>query len=78
MLLSLWRTGVLTEDHEVMLGSRDPGKLASWVRQTRKNASSGTFSETAKFGELVVIAVNGAKSVEAIQMAEVGSFKGRS
>jgi predicted dinucleotide-binding enzyme len=46
--------GFLKEGHEVMLGSREPGKLASWVRESGKGASSGTFSEAAKFGELAV------------------------
>ena len=33
--------GFLKEGHEVMLGSREPGKLAPWVRETGKGASSG-------------------------------------
>jgi hypothetical protein len=69
--------GFLTEGHTVMLGSRDPAKLASWVRESGNAASSGTFSETAKFGDLVALAVAGAKSVEAIQMAGVENFKGK-
>ena len=67
----------LRASHEVMLGSREPGKLASWVRENGDSASSGTFTETAEFGELVVLAVNGAKSVEAIQIAGVDNFKGK-
>lgn len=51
--------GFLKEGNEVMLGSRDPEKLASWVRESGENASSGTLAETAKLGELLVIAVNG-------------------
>jgi len=69
--------GFLNEGHEVMLGSREPEKLASWVQESGNRASSGTFSETAKFGELVVLAVNGAKSVEAVQMAGVDNFNGK-
>jgi len=69
--------GFLNEGHEVMLGSREPEKLASWVQESGSGASGGTFSETAKFGELVVLAVNGARSVEAVQMAGVDSFKGK-
>jgi 8-hydroxy-5-deazaflavin:NADPH oxidoreductase len=69
--------GFLKEGHEVMLGSREPRKLTSWVQESGKSASSGTFSETAKFGELVVLAVLGAKSVEAIQMAGPDNFKGK-
>jgi len=41
--------GFLYEGHEVMPGSREPGKVASWVRESGKGASSGTFSETAAF-----------------------------
>ena len=52
--------GFLKEGHEVMLGSREPKKLASWVRESGQRSSSGTFSETAEFGELLVVAVNGA------------------
>ena len=69
--------GFLKEGHEVMLGSRDPGKLASWVSEGGKNASSGTFSETAKFGTLVALAVHGTKSVEAIQLAGADNFTGK-
>jgi predicted dinucleotide-binding enzyme len=69
--------GFLNEGHEVMLGSREPEKLASWVQESGNSASSGTFSETAEFGELVVLAVNGAKSVEAVQMAGVDNFNGK-
>ena len=69
--------GFLKEGHEVMLGSRDPGKLAAWAHESGQSASSGTFSETAKFGELVVIAVSGAAAVNAIHMAEPDNFKGK-
>jgi predicted dinucleotide-binding enzyme len=61
--------GFLKEGHEVMLGSREPEKPASWGRESGQSSSSGTFSETAKFGELLVITVNGVKAVEAVQTA---------
>ena len=67
--------GFLKEGHQVMLGSREPAKLAAWVNENGKNASSGTLIETAKFGELMVLAVQGTKSVEAIQMAQPDNFK---
>src|ERR1700753_2630696 len=69
--------GFLNEGHECMLGSREPEKLASWVQESGDGASGGTFSETAKFGELLVLAVNGARSVEAVQMAGADNFKGK-
>lgn len=69
--------GFLGERHEVMLGSREPGKLASWVHDSGKGASSGTFSEAAQFGELVVIAVNGVKAIDAIRLAGADHFSGK-
>lgn len=69
--------GFLNEGHEVMLGSRAPGNLASWVTECGTRASSGTFAEAARFGELIVIAVHGVKSVEAIRMAGADNFKGK-
>jgi 8-hydroxy-5-deazaflavin:NADPH oxidoreductase len=67
----------LNEGHESMLGSREPGKLVSWVRESGKDASAGTLSEAANFGELVVLAVHGTKSVDAIQQAGVDNFNGK-
>jgi predicted dinucleotide-binding enzyme len=69
--------GFLNESHEVMLGSREPGKLARWMNESGKGASTGTFAETAKFGELAVLAVHGTKSVEAVLMAEPNNFEGK-
>lgn len=69
--------GFLKTGHEVMLGSREPAKLAAWVRESGKGASAGTFSETAEFGELVALAIQGTKSVDAIRAAGVDRFKGK-
>lgn len=69
--------GFLKEGHEVMLGSREPQKLAAWVHESGKAASSGTFSETAKFGELVVIATNGVMAVQSVQLAGADNLKGK-
>jgi len=67
----------LNEGNEVMLGSREPEKLNSWAQESGKNASSGTLSETSGFGEIVVIAVNGAKAVEAVLVAGAENFSGK-
>ena len=52
--------------YEVMIGSRDPSKLNSWVtRQPSGKASSGTFADTAAFGQIVLVATlwQGTKAV---------------
>jgi len=50
--------GFLKHGYEVMLGTREPKKLAAWQSQHR-GVQLGSFAEAAKFGELVVLAVKG-------------------
>jgi predicted dinucleotide-binding enzyme len=47
--------------HQVKMGSRTANNeaAAKWVRASGPNASQGTFSDAASFGELVFICLNG-------------------
>jgi len=60
--------GLVKHGHEVMLGSRSPGKLEGWLRVNPK-VKSGNFAETAAFGEAVVLAVKGTAALEALRLA---------
>jgi predicted dinucleotide-binding enzyme len=51
--------GFLNHGYEVMRGSRDPKKLEAWKQKAGVKASVGTPVETARFGDMVVIAVKG-------------------
>jgi len=62
--------GFLKHNYEVMLGSRDLSKLADWKAAGGDNAHTGSFEETAKFGDIVVLAVKG--SVAALALEEAG------
>jgi len=62
--------GMLKHGYEVMRGSREPGKLAEWKASAGSRARTGTFVETAKFGEAVVLAVKGTAAESAL--AECG------
>lgn len=65
--------GFLKHGHDVMRGSRDPAKLAGWVKEAgRHPASAGSFAEAARFGALVVLAVKGAAAVEVVRSCEGG------
>ncbi|MDX1958593.1 MAG: NAD(P)-binding domain-containing protein [Leptospiraceae bacterium] len=46
--------------YDVMLGSSDLNKLEKW------NGKKGNFSETAKFGEIIILSIKGTKWKEAI------------
>jgi len=58
--------GFIQEGHEVMRGSRDGSKLAEWKQGAGPKGSTGTFAETARFGDVVVLAVKGAAAQAAI------------
>jgi predicted dinucleotide-binding enzyme len=59
--------GFLRHGYEVMRGSRDPAKLAGWKATAGPRARTGTFAETASFGELVVLAVKGTAAAAALE-----------
>ncbi len=69
-------SGFLGHGHPVMIGSRDPAKLYGWLRDAGPRAQVGTFAETAQFGELVVLSVNGRAAEEVIRLAGVGNLAG--
>jgi predicted dinucleotide-binding enzyme len=51
--------GFIHHGHSVMLGTRDPKKLAEWAEAAGENAQAGTFEDTAAFGDILVLAVKG-------------------
>ncbi|MFO0611033.1 MAG: NAD(P)-binding domain-containing protein [Polyangiaceae bacterium] len=64
--------GFLKHGHEVMRGSREPAKLEDWKKAATGSASTGTFEEAAKFGEIVVLAVKGTAAESAVDLAGSG------
>ena len=58
--------GFLKHGDEVMRGSREPAKLASWKAAAGARAQVGTFAEAARFGELLVLAVKGTAAAAAV------------
>jgi predicted dinucleotide-binding enzyme len=51
--------GFLKHGYQVMLGTRDKSKLDKWQKDAGTNGLVGSFTETAKFGEIIVLAVKG-------------------
>ena len=60
--------GFLKHGHEAMVGTREPAKLEDWQKKNPK-AKVGGFSETAAFGEVVVLAVKGSIAAEVLKSA---------
>jgi predicted dinucleotide-binding enzyme len=69
--------GFLKHGHRVMRGSRDPQKLADWAAGQGANASVGDFAATARFGQLVVLAVKGTGAEDAVRAAGVENLAGK-
>jgi 8-hydroxy-5-deazaflavin:NADPH oxidoreductase len=64
--------GFIEFGHHVKIGSRDPNqsKITDWInKHDKEKASSGTFAETASFGELVVLATLWEGTADAIQLS---------
>jgi hypothetical protein len=68
--------GFLKHGHDVVLGTREPAKLADWATQHPK-ARVGTFAKTASFGELVVLAVKGSVADDALRQAGPANLSGK-
>jgi predicted dinucleotide-binding enzyme len=69
--------GFLAQGHEVMRGSREPGKLADWKRKAGDKASTGTFADTAKWGDIVVFAVKGTAAEAAVEAIGADNLAGK-
>ena len=63
--------GLLKHGYEVMRGSRDPSKLVEWKTNAPGAAKTGTFAETARFGEMVILAVKGTAADRALGQCQV-------
>jgi len=69
--------GLLKHGHEVMRGSRDVTKLAKWQSGAAAGAQVGTFADTARFGEIVILAVKGGGAEEAVRVAGIDVLAGK-
>ena len=61
-------SGFLQHGHDIMLGTREPAKLADWAKQHPKGRV-GSFAGTAQFGDLIVLAVKGSVAADALRAA---------
>ena len=69
-------SGFMENGHVVMLGTRDPSKLEDWDWKNR-GGIVGSFAETARYGELLVLAVKGAAAGEVLGAAGITDLAGK-
>ena len=63
-------SGFIKHGYQVMLGTRDTGKLAGW-QQKEQTGNVGSFADAAAYGDIVVPAVSG--KVVASVLDQIGS-----
>lgn len=68
--------GFLKHGYDVMIGTRDPAKLADWRAKNPKARVAG-FSEAAAFGEALVLAVKGTAARDVLSAAERENLHGK-
>jgi 8-hydroxy-5-deazaflavin:NADPH oxidoreductase len=68
--------GFLKHGHRVTMGTRDALKLAAWAREN-PGAVIGDFANAAQYGEVMVLAVNGAAASEALRLAGRSNLSGK-
>ena len=69
--------GLVKHGYEVMTGTRDVNKLKEWKTRVGNKVSVGDFKETAKFGEIIVLAVKGTVAKEVLQMVGIENLDGK-
>jgi 8-hydroxy-5-deazaflavin:NADPH oxidoreductase len=69
--------GFLKYGYEVMIGTSNPGKLTEWKSNAGASAYTGTFGETAIFGELIVLAVKGDAAASVVAKAGSDNLNGK-
>ncbi len=69
--------GFLKHGYEVMIGSREPEKLADWQERGGERAALGSMAEAAQFGDLVVLAVKGTVAEHAVELCGPAALAGK-
>lgn len=71
-------TAFLKEGNEVILGTRDVAKdvVVKWQTEN-PTGKVGSFADVAAFGDIIVLATHGAGTAEAISLAGVNNFTGK-
>ena len=71
--------GFIALGHSVVMGSRDAAnpKVAAWAKEMGAKASSATFADAARAGEIVVLATLGTATEDVLRSVGPDAFKGK-
>ncbi len=63
--------------HDVVVGTRDPGKLQEWLGKVGGKARGASFTDAAAHGEIVFNCTAGVGSLEALKLAGERNLRGK-
>jgi len=53
--------------HQVLFGSRNPGRVIEWINSNDIQAKGGTYSEAYDYGEIILLATNWSETRKALE-----------
>jgi len=68
--------GFLKYGYDVMVGTRDASKLSGW-KSKNPGGKVGSFEETAKFGNIIVLAAKGTAAGSTLKLAGAANLDGK-
>ena len=66
--------GFVQQGHKVMIGTGHAEKLQDWQKKNR-DVSTGDFTQTAQFGELIVLAIKGEEAESILKKTGIAHFQ---
>ncbi|HKK20802.1 MAG TPA: NAD(P)-binding domain-containing protein [candidate division Zixibacteria bacterium] len=69
--------GFIRFGHNVMIGTNDSAKQAGLLKATDNKAKVGSFEDTARFGDLIVLSVKGTAAEAAARSAGLDNLSGK-
>jgi|SRR5262245_3780015 len=71
--------GFAALEHDVKIGSREPGsdKVKKWLARAGAQGSAGSFADAARFGDVVVLATSWGGTKNALELAGPGNLSGK-
>lgn len=70
-------SGFIKHGYDVMIGTRDVGKLMEWATAEGEHAHTGSFKEAAEFGDIVVLACKGTAVEAVLELAGASQLAGK-
>lgn len=69
--------GFIKYGYEVMIGTTQKEKLSDWKAKTKNKGSIGSFSKTASFGNIIVLAVKGTAAKDVLGRVDEKAIEGK-